>query len=133
MQEKTLVLIKPDAVERNLIGRILTEYERNHLKVIKMKMIDVPREIAEKHYAEHKQKPFFDSLVSYLTRSPIVALILEGENVVERVRVLNGATDPEDAEDNTIRSLYGIQLSENTVHASDSLASARREMAIWFN
>ena len=133
MQEKTLVLIKPDAVERNLIGRILTEYERNHLKVIKMKMIDVPREIAEKHYAEHKQKPFFDSLVSYLTRSPIIALVLEGENVVERVRVLNGATDPEDAEDNTIRSLYGIQLSENTVHASDSLASARREMAIWFN
>lgn len=133
MKEKTLVLIKPDAVERNLIGRILTEYERNHLKVIKMKMIDVPREIAEKHYAEHKQKPFFDSLVSYLTRSPIIALVLEGENVVERVRVLNGATDPEDAEDNTIRSLYGIQLSENTVHASDSLASARREMAIWFN
>lgn len=133
MQEKTLVLIKPDAVERNLIGKILIEYERNNLKVIEMKMVNVPRETAEKHYEEHKQKPFFKSLVSYLTRSPIVALILEGENVIERVRKLNGATDPEKAGDNTIRSLYGIQLSENTVHASDSSESAEREMAIWFN
>lgn len=133
MQEKTLVLIKPDAVERNLIGKILTEYERNNLKVVEMKMVDVPRKTAEEHYAEHKQKPFFKSLVSYLTRSPIVALILEGENVIERVRGLNGATNPEEAGDNTIRSLYGIQLSENTVHASDSSESAKREMAIWFN
>ncbi|MDN6626589.1 MAG: nucleoside-diphosphate kinase, partial [Pisciglobus halotolerans] len=105
----------------------------NNLKVVEMKMVDVPRKTAEEHYAEHKQKPFFKSLVSYLTRSPIVALILEGENVIERVRGLNGATNPEEAGDNTIRSLYGIQLSENTVHASDSSESAKREMAIWFN
>ncbi len=88
--------------------------------------------MAEKHYAEHEEKPFFNRLVSYLTRSPLVALVLEGENAVERVRALNGTTDPEKSGDNTIRALYGLSLSENTVHASDSPESADRERAIWF-
>ncbi|MCM3511710.1 nucleoside-diphosphate kinase [Carnobacterium inhibens] len=132
MTEKTLVLIKPDAVERNLIGRILVEYERNDLKVLDMKLMKASIDLAEKHYAEHNGKPFFNRLVTYLTRSPIVALVLEGENAISRVRALNGTTDPETSPDNTIRALYGLSLSENTVHASDSKESAIRERAIWF-
>ena len=132
MTEKTLVLIKPDAVERNLIGRILVEYERNDLKVLDMKLMKASIDLAEKHYAEHNGKPFFNRLVTYLTRSPIVALVLEGENAISRVRALNGTTDPETSPDNTIRALYGLSLSENTVHASDSKESAIREQAIWF-
>lgn len=132
MNEKTLVLIKPDAVERNLIGNILTEYERNDLKVTDMKLLQASSEMAEEHYVEHKGQPFFNRLVSYLTRSPLVALVLEGEDVVNRVRTLNGTTDPEESGDNTIRALYGLSLSENTVHASDSPESAARERSIWF-
>ena len=132
MTEKTLVLIKPDAVERNLIGRILVEYERNGLKISDMKFIQASTDLAEKHYAEHNGKPFFNRLVAYLTRSPIVALVLEGENAISRVRALNGTTDPETSPDNTIRALYGLSLSENTVHASDSKESAIRERSIWF-
>ena len=132
MTEKTLVLIKPDAVERNLIGRILVEYERNGLKVLDMKLMKASIDLAEKHYAEHNGKPFFNRLVTYLTRSPIVALVLEGENGISRVRALNGTTDPETSKDNTIRALYGLSLSENTVHASDSKESAVRERSIWF-
>jgi|SRR5690625_4221672 len=132
MAEKTLVLIKPDAVERNLIGKILNEYERNGLKISDMKMMTATTEIAEKHYAEHKEKPFFGELVSYITSAPLVAFVIEGENAISRVRALNGATNPEDAEDNTIRALYGVSLSENTVHSSDSPESAEREISIWF-
>ena len=132
MPEKTLVLIKPDAVERNLIGHILIEYERNGLKVLDMKLMKASSDLAERHYAEHKEKPFFSRLVSYLTRSPLVVLILEGENAISRVRSLNGTTDPGKSPDNTIRALYGLSLSENTVHASDSQESADRERAIWF-
>lgn len=132
MTEQTLVLIKPDAVERNLIGKILIEYERNGLKVVAMKLLTVPTEIAEQHYSEHVKKPFFGDLVDYITSGPLVALILEGDEAISRVRTLNGATNPKDAVDNTIRALYGISLSNNTVHASDSLESAAREIAIWF-
>ncbi|MER2173042.1 MAG: nucleoside-diphosphate kinase [Carnobacterium sp.] len=132
MTEKTLVLIKPDAVERNLIGRILVEYERNGLKICDMKFIHASTELAEKHYAEHQGKPFFNRLVAYLTRSPLVALVLEGDNAISRVRALNGTTDPEMSPDNTIRALYGLSLSENTVHASDSKESSIREQSIWF-
>ncbi|MCI3027959.1 nucleoside-diphosphate kinase [Desemzia sp. C1] len=132
MIEKTLVLIKPDAVERNLIGRILVEYERNGLTVLEMKLMKASPTLAEQHYAEHEGKPFFDRLVAYLTRSPLVALVLEGENAISRVRALNGPTDPANSPDNTIRALYGKSMSENTVHASDSIKSAERERAIWF-
>lgn len=130
--EKTLVLIKPDATERNLIGKILTEYERNDLKVTEMKMMTATEEIAGKHYSEHVDKPFYQDLIDYIVSDSLVALVLEGENAINRVRDLNGATNPEDATDNTIRSLYGIDLSNNTVHASDSAESAEKEISIWF-
>ncbi|MER2040326.1 nucleoside-diphosphate kinase [Desemzia incerta] len=132
MIEKTLILLKPDAVERNLIGHILVEYERNGLRILEMKLMKASSTLAEQHYIEHKGKPFFDRLVAYLTRSPLVALILEGENAIRRVRALNGTTDPGDSQDNTIRALYGKSMSENTVHASDSTESSKRERAIWF-
>ncbi|SEK61797.1 nucleoside diphosphate kinase [Carnobacterium iners] len=133
MNEKTLILLKPDAVERNLIGKILSEYERNGLTINDMKYMTASKEITETHYAEHKGKPFFNRLVCYLTRSPIVAVVVAGDNAVSRVRALNGTTNPADSGDNTIRALYGISLSENTVHSSDSVESAKRERAIWFN
>lgn len=132
MLEQSLVLIKPDAVKRNIIGKILDEYERNGLKIVEMKLISVPEEIAKEHYAEHVGKPFFSDLISYITSSPVVALVIEGDNAVSRVRAINGATNPQEAADNTIRALYGVSLSENTVHASDSKESAAREIKIWF-
>lgn len=97
-----------------------------------MKLMKASTTIAEQHYAGHTGKPFFDRLVAYLTRSPLVPLVLEGENAINRVRTLNGTTDPEDSPDNTIRALYGLSLSENTVHASDSTENSERERAIWF-
>ncbi len=132
MEEQSLVLLKPDAVERNIIGKILDEYERNELRIIEMKMVSVSEKIAKEHYAEHIGKPFFEDLVSYITSGPIVALIIEGKNAVSRVRAINGTTDPKEAADNTIRALYGLSLSRNTVHASDSVESAKREINIWF-
>ncbi|WP_027108371.1 nucleoside-diphosphate kinase [Lacticigenium naphthae] len=133
MLERTFVLIKPDAVERNVIGNILSEYERNGLKIVKMKMIEATESIAKKHYAAHIEKSFFSELLAYITSGPLVALILEGEDAITRVRTLNGATNPEKATDNTIRALYGIDKSRNTVHASDSQESAEKEIALWFD
>lgn len=130
--EQTLVLIKPDAVERNLIGKILSEYERNGLKIVEMQLLTASKTIAAAHYAEHEGKPFYDELIDYITGGPLVAFVLEGEDAIQRVRALNGATDPKDAGDNTIRALYGIDLSNNTVHASDSAESAKKEISIWF-
>lgn len=130
--EQTLVLIKPDAVERNLIGKILSEYERNGLKIVEMQLLTASKTIAVAHYAEHEGKPFYDELIDYITGGPLVAFVLEGEDAIQRVRALNGATDPKDAADNTIRALYGIDLSNNTVHASDSAESAKKEISIWF-
>lgn len=130
--ERSLVLIKPDAVERNLIGEILSFYEKAGLKIIAMKMEKVSREVAEVHYAEHKGKFFFEPTVEFITRSPLVALILEGENAIERIRKINGVTDPEKAEEGTIRRDYATATNRNCVHASDSVESAKREIALWF-
>lgn len=131
--EDTLVIIKPDGVERNLIGKIINEYERNGLTIQQLKMVQADQETAKNHYQEHVDQPFFDSLVDYITSGPAVVFIVRGENAVERVREINGATDPKEAADNTIRALYGLEMSKNTDHASDSLDSAQREINIWFS
>lgn len=131
MKEKTLVLIKPDAVEKRLIGAILFELERNGLDVLRMKMTKATPALAEQHYAELADKPYFPKIIDYITRGPLVALIIEGENAIQRVRDLAGTTDPAEAKDNTIRSLYGKDKTENTIHASDSVESAEREMMLW--
>lgn len=132
MIEKSFVLIKPDAVERNLIGKILDCYESNNLKIVAMKLFKVDKSLAEKHYEEHKEKVFYDNLIKYITRSHLCAVILEGENAVEEVRRINGATDPEKAEEGTIRKRFAVNKTENSVHSSDSKSSAEREIALWF-
>jgi nucleoside-diphosphate kinase len=130
--EKTLVLIKPDAVERSLMGQIIAIYEQKGLNITALKLIAPSREIAENHYIEHKEKPFFKELVAFLTRGKLCALIIEGDNVVKIVRKINGATDPAEAETGTIRGRFAVSKSENMVHASDSAESAAREIKIWF-
>jgi nucleoside-diphosphate kinase len=132
MIEKSFVLIKPDAVERNLIGKILDCYESNNLKIVALKLFKVDNSLAEKHYEEHKEKAFYDNLIKYITRSPLCAVILEGENAVEEVRRINGATDPEKAEEGTIRKRFAVNKTENSVHSSDSKTNAEREIALWF-
>lgn len=130
--ERSLVLIKPDAVERKLIGQIISIYEKKGLNITALKMIQPTKEIAENHYIEHKNKPFFKELVTFLTRGKVCALIIEGDNVIKLVRKVNGATDPAEAELGTIRGQFAVSKSENIVHASDSAESAEREIKIWF-
>ena len=130
--EKSLVLIKPDAVERNLIGKILEVYEGAGLKIKAMEMKQINKEFAEKHYEEHRDKQFFNSLIKYITRSPLVALILEGEDAINKIRSLNGATNPEKAEFGTIRRRFALSGTENSVLASDSIESAEKEIKLWF-
>lgn len=132
MRERSLVLIKPDAVERNLIGQIINCYEEVGLKVMAMRMEKISDETASKHYAEHKGKAFYNELINYITRSPLCALILEGEDAISEIRMLNGNTNPAKAEDGTIRKYFGTNLTENCVHASDSVETAKREIAMWF-
>lgn len=130
--EKSVVIIKPDAVERNLIGEIIAIYENNDLNVSDLKMIEPSLQQAEAHYAEHKGKSFYTKLIDYITSGPIVLVLLEGEDAINRVRLLNGATDPNKAEQNTIRQLYALDKTKNSVHASDSKDSAQKEEGIWF-
>ncbi len=131
--ERTLVLIKPDGVERRLTGQIISIYERKGFDIIALKFIKPSKEIAEKHYIEHKDKPFFTELVNFITRGKACAMIIEGDNVVKLVRKINGATDPAEAETGTIRGQFALSKAENIVHASDSSESAEREIKIWFS
>lgn len=130
--EKTLVLIKPDAVKRKLIGRIISVYEKKGLHICAVKILTPSEEIAEAHYDEHKDKVFFSSLIEFLRSGEVCAMIVEGENAVEAVRKINGATDPLSAEAGSIRGTYALSKSENCVHGSDSRESAKREIKIWF-
>lgn len=130
--EETLVLIKPDGVKRQLCGEILSRYECKGLEIKAMKLLQTPQELAEEHYAEHKDKPFFGELVDFITSGPVLAFILGGQNAVASVRAINGATNPLDATPGSIRGDYALTLDSNVVHASDSAESAAREMKLWF-
>ncbi len=125
-------MIKPDAVQRGLIGEIISRLERKGLKIVAMKMLNVSRELAERHYAEHREKPFFESLVDYITSAPVVAMVVEGKNAVKVVRTLVGATNPQEALPGTIRGDFGMDIGRNVIHASDSLESAEREISLFF-
>ncbi len=131
--ERTLAIIKPDAVERNLIGDIVSEIEKSNLKVVAMKMVWLSKREAEGFYYVHKGKPFFDSLTDYMSSGPIVVMVLEGENAIERWRKLMGATNPENAEEGTIRKRFGLNIERNSVHGSDSPESAKYEISYFFN
>jgi nucleoside-diphosphate kinase len=132
MEEKTLVLIKPDAVQRGLIGEIITRFEKRGLKIVAMKLIKPSRELAEKHYAVHKGKPFFEPTVKYITSSPVVAMILEGNNAIELVRKMMGKTNPQEAAPGTIRGDLAQDIGRNVVHGSDSKETAEYEINLWF-
>ena len=130
--EQTFVMIKPDAVARGLVGEIVSRFEHKGLTVKAMKLIWVTREQAEANYEEHRGKPFFGDLVEYVTRGPVVVLVVEGEQAVPVVRRLIGATDPAQSEPGTIRGDFGLEIGRNLIHGSDSLASAEREIALFF-
>lgn len=130
--EETLVLIKPDGVKRQICGEILTRYERKGLIIKAMKLLQTPIELAQEHYAEHKDKPFFGELVDFITSGPVLAFVLAGKNAVTSVRTINGATNPVDATPGSIRGDYALTMDSNVVHASDSVDSVAREIHLWF-
>jgi nucleoside-diphosphate kinase len=131
--ERTLVLIKPDAVQRALAGEILSRLERRGLKVVDAKLLTVDRGLAEEHYAEHAEKPFFGELVEFITSAPTLALVIEGEGAIAVVRATMGATNPADSAPGTIRGDLALSMPDNLVHGSDSPESAQRELALWFD
>jgi len=130
--ERTLVLVKPDGVQRQLTGRILARYEERGLKVIGLKLVHVDRDLAERHYAAHREKAFFGGLVEFITSAPLVALALEGPNAIAVVRAINGATRPQEAAPGTIRGDFALETAQNIVHASDGPEAALTEMELWF-
>ncbi len=130
--ERTLVLIKPDAVGRKLAGEILARFESRGLELRAAKLLTVDRELAQEHYAEHREKPFFGELVEFITSAPTLALVLEGESPISVVRTTMGATNPTDAAPGTIRGDLALAMPDNLVHGSDSPVSAKREIGLWF-
>ena len=131
--QRTFVAIKPDGVERGLIGEVVNRFERRGLKIVGMKLLQVSREMAETHYGEHKGKPFYEGLVSYITSAPVVGMVLEGKDAVALARNVIGATNPANAAPGTIRGDYAVEIGRNIVHGSDSPESAKREIGIFFN
>jgi nucleoside-diphosphate kinase len=131
--ERTLVLIKPDAMQRGLAGEILARLERRGLRIAGLKLLQVDRALAERHYGEHVGKPFYEGLVAYITSSPIVAAVFEGTAAVEAVRATMGKTNPKDAAPGTIRGDYGLEIGRNLIHGSDSTTSAAREVDLFFS
>lgn len=130
--ERTLVLIKPDAVQRGLVGEIIARLERRGLKIVGLKLVDVTETLARKHYAVHEGKPFFEPLISYITAGPVVAMVVEGPKAIEVVRRTMGATTPAEATPGTIRADYALEIGRNLVHGSDGPETAEKEIALWF-
>jgi len=131
--EKTFLMVKPDGVQRNLIGEIVSRFEKKGFQLLGAKLMMVSRELAEKHYHEHKDKPFFEELVDFITSGPVFAMVWRGENIISTARKMMGATNPQDAEPGTIRGDYAVEVSMNVIHGSDSPESAEREINLFFN
>ena len=131
--EKTFLMVKPDGVERQVIGDIVDRFERRGFVMREAKLMTASRELAEAHYAEHAERPFFGELVDFITSGPVFAMVWEGESVISLARIMIGATKPSDSQPGTIRGDYAVTVSHNVIHGSDSLASAEREIALWFN
>jgi nucleoside-diphosphate kinase len=130
--EQTFVMIKPDGVQRGLIGEIISRFEKRGLQLVAAKLMTVSRELAEKHYAEHRDKPFFEELVSFITSGPVFAMVWKGQGAISVVRQMMGKTNPQDAAPGTIRGDFALSVGMNVVHGSDSPESAKREIALWF-
>ncbi len=132
MTERTLVLIKPDGVQRLLTGRIISRFEERGLKIVGLKLVQVDRALAERHYAVHRERPFFAGLVEFITSSPLVAIALEGPNAIAVVRMMVGATRPNEAAPGTVRGDFALETAQNLIHASDGPETAATELALWF-
>ena len=132
MKQRTLVLVKPDGVRRRLVGEVVRRLEQKTLDIVAMKMMEIDKELATEHYAEHTEKPFFGELLEFITSGPVVAMAVEGDDAIAVVRQMMGATDPKKAPQGTIRGDYGLITTENLVHGSDSPESAERELKLFF-
>ena len=130
--ERTFIAIKPDGVQRGLVGQIISRFEAKGFTLVGLKMMMVSRELAEKHYDVHRERPFFNGLVDFIVSSPIVAMVWEGEGVVASARKIIGATNPLSSEPGTIRGDYGISIGRNLIHGSDAIETAQREISLWF-
>ncbi|MDD3398855.1 MAG: nucleoside-diphosphate kinase [Candidatus Methanomethylophilaceae archaeon] len=130
--ERTYLMVKPDGVQRGLMGEIVSRLEKKGFKPVGMKLTRIPRELAETHYGEHKGKPFYTPLIDYITSGPVLAMVWEGENVVEVCRQMMGKTNPKDAAPGTIRGDFAVQTGRNIIHGSDSVESANREISLFF-
>jgi nucleoside-diphosphate kinase len=130
--EKTFLMVKPDGVQRQLIGEIVARFERKGFQLVGAKLMQVSKELAEKHYGEHKDKPFFGELVDFITSGPVFAMVWQGENVIATARQMMGSTNPKDAAPGTIRGDFGLTVGKNVIHGSDSLESAEREINLFF-
>ncbi|MBM6619865.1 nucleoside-diphosphate kinase [Bacillus suaedaesalsae] len=131
--EKTFLMVKPDGVQRNLIGEIVARFEKKGFKLVGAKLMNIPTELAETHYGEHKERPFFGELVSFITSGPVFAMVWEGENVISTARLMMGATNPKESAPGTIRGDYAVTVGKNIIHGSDSPESAEREINLFFN
>lgn len=130
--ERTLVIAKPDAVQRGLVGEIIARFERRGLKIVGLKLIQIDDELADRHYGVHKGKPFFEGLIKYITSAPVVVMVLEGNRAIEAARGTMGATNPVEAVPGTIRADYGLEIGRNLVHGSDGPETAAHEIALFF-
>ncbi|CAM5791824.1 MULTISPECIES: nucleoside-diphosphate kinase [Brevibacillus] len=130
--EKTFLMVKPDGVQRNLIGEIVSRFEKKGFQLVGAKLMNVSRELAEQHYAEHKERPFFGELVDFITSGPVFAMVWQGNNVISTARSMMGKTNPADAASGTIRGDFATSVGMNIIHGSDSPESAEREIALWF-
>lgn len=131
--ERTFIMIKPDGVQRHLTGEIIKRFDNKGFTLVGLKMMSVSRELAEKHYDVHRERPFFSSLVDFIVSAPVIAMVWEGEGVVGAARKIIGATDPLSAEPGTIRGDYGMSIGRNIIHGSDAIETAQREIALWFH
>ncbi|RLL48208.1 nucleoside-diphosphate kinase [Oceanobacillus piezotolerans] len=131
--EKTFIMVKPDGVQRNLVGEIVSRFEAKGFQLVGAKLKHIPTELAEQHYGEHKEKPFFGELVDFITSGPVFAMVWQGENVVKTARNMMGKTNPGEAAPGTIRGDFGLTVGKNVIHGSDSLESAEREINLFFN
>lgn len=131
--EKTFLMVKPDGVQRNLVGEVVSRFENKGFQLVGAKLMVITKELAEKHYAEHKERPFFGGLVEFITSSPVFAMVWEGEGVIATARKMMGATNPQESDPGTIRGDFGVQVGQNIIHGSDSPESAEREIGLFFN
>ncbi|MCH1624751.1 nucleoside-diphosphate kinase [Fredinandcohnia quinoae] len=130
--EKTFLMVKPDGVQRQLISEVVSRFERKGFQLVGAKLMSIPKELAEQHYGEHKERPFFGELVDFITSGPVFAMVWQGENVITTARQMMGATNPKDAAPGTLRGDFGLTVGKNIIHGSDSLESAEREISLFF-